>query len=254
MSGMRMGIGVMVVIIGCCVFADVARAEGVEFIRSKKKGPPPPAVVGGAATGIVAPGPSLLKNGDFEKGTGWPENWEKTKAAGSDAKTQAGVQIETATGEAAHGRVLHMKMDKAAADAPGMMIISEPLAVTQGKTYHVSVEVKSMAPAVILFVKGMGDYVAKNGKNSVLYEKKQESRLKKGEWGVMSFDFTPGYRGLNDAQRKVYEKRGIKVPTVNRIQIELFAYHPAGEVYFDNVRVTEGATGPAYITEDATKK
>lgn len=244
------------IVILILVLSLPARAAEITPTGPKPTGP---AVIGGAATGIVAPGINLLKNGDFEKGTAWPEGWEKTKAPGGNEKTQAGVKIELADGGAGHGRVLHMTMDQAAAEAPGMMLLSEPVAVAQGKTYHVSVEVKSMGPAVMLFVKGYGIAPGRGGSGgteTAIFTKPQSSRLKTGQWGVMSFDFTPQTNTLSEAARRVYAKKGITVPVskVDRIRVELYAYYPAGEVYFDNVRVTEGASAAkAYIsTGDAS--
>jgi len=171
---------------------------------------------------------SLLQNGDFEEGKGkpYPDHWEPIKRAGISIVDEGGP----------HGRVVKFELDQATADGPGLMYYSEPIPVVEGKTYVYQVDIKSEAPSSIIFVKG---YTMFRGREREIYRKQNKVYLAKGEWGTVRADLTPRSPG----GQKVLAHRKIDLPKVDYVKVDLYAYHPKGVIYFDNVAIYEAPEG-----------
>ena len=163
---------------------------------------------------------NLLVNGDFEKGKDSPSGWETLKRPGLEWVDVGG----------RHGRVLRMRLDRPTARTTGLMYHSQPIPVEQGQTYGIKLQIKSMGPRVIVFVKG---YANVRGEEREIYRRKRQSRLPTGEWGIFETTFTP----RSPMGAKALRHRNLTLPIVDRVNVMLYAYHPEGMVEFDNVAV-----------------
>lgn len=190
--------------------------------------------------------PNLVKNGDFEQGGANPEHWEPIE--------KEGIRIEDVGGE--HGRVLRFDVPRDVARGPGLMYYSDYIPIETDTTYRFQMDVKidkNSGCTSILFIKGYADF---RGRERLIYKRKKEIIFdKKGEhndktdpayraehgivrpdeWGKLSIYFTP----QSPKGHKVLAHRGVEVPVVDRIRVDLYAYGgDAGTLWFDNVRIT----------------
>ena len=183
--------------------------------------------------------PNLVKNGDFESG------FAKDEKGKTDAKHPLHWRvfdkpgIELVRVGPPHKHVLRLEVDRRTARSPGLRYQSEPIPATPGKTYDVSMDIRSSGIGVIIWVKGYA--VLKGGTFSgrprEIYNHKKEARLpKKNEWTRFESYFTP----REPAGAAVRKRRGVATPSVEHLRVQLYAYGgSAGVAEFDNVRLTE---------------
>ena len=159
----------------------------------------------------------LCPNGDFSKGKDLPESWTVVR---EDVKAQ--VEWTRRPGGAEADQCLAYRMKPAAADSSGIAVLSAEVAVEEGAYYRVGADILSKGPSVIIFVKGYADF---DGQMREIYN--HQARYypeKKGEWE----------RRLTEAFRPRHPWLKVK-----SLRVMLYAYHPAGDVYFDNVSVKQ---------------
>jgi len=159
----------------------------------------------------------LCPNGDFSKGQDLPEGWTVVR---DDVKAQ--VEWTRRPGGAETDKCLAYRMKPAAADSSGIAVLSAEVAVEEGAYYRVGADILSKGPSVIIFVKGYADF---DGQMREIYN--HQARYypeKKGEWE----------RRLTEAFRPRHPWLKVK-----SLRVMLYAYHPAGDVYFDNVSVKQ---------------
>lgn len=178
--------------------------------------------------GDEKPEKNLVPNGDFEKrrsaGQG-PADWEALKS---------GREWIDLKGE--HGRIIRFTIPKKIAAGEGYKYFSDNFPIEQGKTYRCQIDIRTHGPSVVVFLEGMAQF---QGELRRIYRKqiKSDKRVKKGQWSRLDFTFTP--QAPTQVSNKVLERRGIAVPTVTKMHVEFFGYHPEGVVEFDNVRIFE---------------
>ena len=190
--------------------------------------------------------PNLVKNGDFELGGKNPDDWETIE--------KEGISVEDVGPP--HGRVLRFDVAREIARTTGLMYYSGYVPIETDTTYRYQMDVKigkGSGCTSILFIKGYADF---NGRERLIYKRKKEIIFDKAgkhndktdpayraehgivrpdEWGKLSIYFTP----QSPKGWKVLERRGKKMPVVDRIRVDLYAYGgDAGTIWFDNVRIT----------------
>lgn len=187
---------------------------------------------------IFAAGVNLVANGDFEKANPRdprrPLHW--------DLPDGLGVQWLTAPGNG-HGKAIRMntaiseqamvaqwkKMGltqwdipnaagNAVAETYGLSFYSDPIAVTSGMAYRVSFDFKGHSGGGKLWVRGWGMF---DGERRKRWETIVFCRSKGDEWTHFEQDFHPTKRR----------------PEVTEMKVMLYAYYPAGEYWFDNVKI-----------------
>jgi hypothetical protein len=165
--------------------------------------------------------PSLVP-GDFEKGKSHPVGWES-------------FGVDWQMGEAhweSHpdepGKCIVFRMSPGVAAMEGVAYYTQFFDIEPGATYRISVDVKSMAPTVKVFVK----YYAwlhtpsePKGQWREVGRSPMNCRGPKGQWGTH----------VRDCHPRVYKTRAERTYTPKKCRIGLYAYHPGGVVYFDDV-------------------
>lgn len=108
----------------------------------------------------------------------------------------------------------------------GVHLYSDAIPVKKDVTYKLSVDVKSGKTAFKLFIKGFAKIKCKNNKYRmrIIYKCYKHCKGTKGKWKTFSRTFTPASK---------------RTPNVTEIKVMLFAYWPPGEVFVDNISVTE---------------
>jgi hypothetical protein len=186
--------------------------------------------------------PNLVQGGDFQKGaggvpTGWDEGWE---GGFVDQYERLGnvVQWIPEAGNA-YNRVVRFTMNQALADSTGVPYYSKAFPIEEGAKYRFQCRWRSNGPSVKVFIKcyaevgseytpdatprpsGMrrGSYVPETSQLRECYRSQQNLYGPKNTWNTQTQDFTP--------KHTKYTPRWGKV--------ELYAYHPAGVVEFDDV-------------------
>ena len=109
----------------------------------------------------------------------------------------------------------------------GVPFYCDPFPVTAGQAYRLDVDFLPGACGVEgktiretkVFVKG---YVVHQGRNRVIFKIYKNCRGKAGAWTRNTLYFHPTDR----------------TPLVKTVRVMLFPYWPAGEYYFDNIRIT----------------
>jgi len=209
---------------------------------------------------VPTTGPELVKNGDFESGTDAPDGWDRPDglttfwARGARSDRGRFLRIDTNVLES-QWRTWREKVKAGAraADAPpkspthapkydtvagtyGIAYFSDPIAVTPGQSYKVTVACHSGGDDFFfpkLFIRGYGNVA---GESRVVYD---------------------AYLALRTAtQGKDWETnvRLIRIPTdtrapVTHVRLMLYAYWPPGCYEFDDVSMKEVA--PTAAPSDA---
>ena len=185
---------------------------------------------------------NLIPNGNFENGRLMPDHW------GSNAKKNSTVQVyESAKGrviegknllwnktESPTGRCIEFRLNEPAkqwtsiAATSGMEYESEYIPCAYNQKYKISLDIKSVGingkkngPKVIVFVKAYR-YDKKKMKSFEVYRAPMHCYLENpGDWSTCSRTFK------------------IKVSTVQKMKVVVYAYWPKGVVCFDNVSLIE---------------
>ena len=174
---------------------------------------------------------ALLANGDFSqvdpKDTGKPAGWEKPDGLGVQWVNKA-IKMDTRVSE----RAMVAQWQKtgltqwnipnpagnAIAETYGLSYYSDPIPVKSGQTYRVSFDYKGQSGGAKLWVRGWGMY---QGEKRRRWETIVNCRTKSGDWTRFEQDFHPTkYR-----------------PEVTEMRVMLYAYHPPGEYWFDNIKI-----------------
>ena len=159
--------------------------------------------------------PELCANADFSKGKELPEDWTVVR---DDVKDQ--VAWERRPGGTETDRCLAYHINEATAATSGIAVLGAEIPIEEGAYYRVGVDILSKKPKVILFIKGYGRV---GGELREIYNHQARYYPEKpGEWE----------RRLTEAFRPRHP--WLKV---ERLRVMLYAYHPAGDVFFDNVSV-----------------
>jgi len=180
----------------------------------------------------------ILANGDFEKA----DATNSTKPANWDRVDGLGVQWTQAP-DAAHGKAIRMdtrlseqamqaqwiktgltniwnipKPEKnAIAETYGLSLYSEPMPVKPGQAYRITFDFKGRGGAKV-WVRGYGVFA---GERRRRWETFVDCKGKGDGWTAQSQIFHP----------TKFRK------DVTEMKVMLFAYYPAGEYWFDNVRI-----------------
>ena len=175
-------------------------------------------------------GPSLVR-GDFETGTSHPDGWEPF---GVDWQMR---QAHWESHPDGPGKCIVFRMSKGVAGMEGVAYYTKFFDITPGATYRLQVHVKSLAPTVKIFVKYYA-WLHTPGEPEGQWREVGRSPLNckgpKGQWGVHRRDCHP----------KVYLTRAKRTYTPKKCRIGLYAYWPAGVVYFDDLVFKQIADAP----------
>ena len=166
-------------------------------------------------------GPNLVKNPGFEQADGdHPASWD---AWGKDYHHDM-VQWIDAPGPGGNGKCMKFEMNADIAGSYGVGYYGEPIDISDGKRYRFSVRVKSMGPAVKIFLKHYRYFPAKGneaeGQWRVTRDAPMNCRGSNGRWTEFVRDFSPHRNDAHDP---------------SRTRVELYAYWPEGIVYYDDV-------------------
>jgi len=175
-------------------------------------------------------GPNLVK-GDFETGTTHPEGWEPF---GVD--WQMG-QAHWERNPDGPGKCIVFRMSKGVAAAEGVAYYSNFFPIEPGATYRLQVRVKSMRPTCKVFVKYYA-WVKTPSEPQGQWREVGRSPLNprgpKGQWSTHQRDCHP----------RIYRTRANRVFVPEKCRIGLYAYWPAGVVYWDDVVFKKIADAP----------
>lgn len=194
---------------------------------------------------------SLLPNGDFEQ----PDPRDPTKPAGWDRVDGLGVQWVSVAG---HGKAIRMntavsEQDMVAqwtrsgltkyvfanpgsnpiADTYGLSYSSDFVPVKSNQAYRIRFDYRGASGGGKVWVRGYGLHA---GERRRLYETIVFCRTPDRQWHTLTQVFFP-----TKAR-----------PEVTEMAVMLFAYHPAGEYWFDNVRL-EPISAAEYESERSSR-
>lgn len=178
-----------------------------------------------------AKGPNLLRYTGFETGKGHPAGWEPF---GVD--WQMG-QAHWESNPDESGKCIVFRMSGGVAAMEGVAYYTQFFPIEPGATYRVSVRVKSMAPTVKIFVKYYA-WLHTPGEPQGQWREVGRSPMNckgpKKQWKTHQRDCHP----------RVYQTRAQRTYTPKKCRIGLYAYHPGGVVYFDDVIFKKIADAP----------
>ncbi len=164
-------------------------------------------------------GPNLVKNPSFEQGTDHPESWEPFD------KSYHHKGVSWVASPEGKGKCIKFDLTPAVAGGPGIGYYGDPISIKDGTIYRFSVRVRSDGPTVKIFLKHYKYLPPGPNEKEGQWRETRRAPLnckggKRGEWKTYVRDFRPHRDDEHD-------------PAVTRV--ELYAYHPAGTVYFDDV-------------------
>jgi len=167
-----------------------------------------------------AEGPNLVKNPGFEEADGdHPAFWDPW---GKDYHHNM-VQWVDAPGPGGNGKCIKFEMNADIAGSYGVGYYGEPIDISDGKRYRFSVRVKSMGPAVKIFLKHYCYFSARGNETEGQWRETRRApmncRGSNKEWKEFVRDFSPHRSDAHDP---------------SRTRVELYAYWPEGIVYFDD--------------------
>jgi hypothetical protein len=168
-------------------------------------------------------GPNLVgQSRGFELGKAHPLGWER-------------FGVDWQMGEAhwekhpdEQGKCIVFRMSPGVAAVEGVAYYSEFFDISPGATYRVQVKLKSMAPTCKVFVKyyaWLHTPTEPKGQWREVGRSPLNPKGPKGQWGVYQRDCHP----------RVYRTRRQRVYKPEKCRIGLYAYHPGGVVYWDDV-------------------
>ncbi|MFH1423041.1 MAG: hypothetical protein ABIH42_10070 [Planctomycetota bacterium] len=199
-------------------------------------------------------GTELVKNGTLEAGADSPDNWDEidnlTTFWGKRDENNKCFKFDSdILEEEAEKRRSEMKLPKNNRPSPtkkttppekqkyetiaaleGALIWSDFINIEAGKSYYLSCEVKTAAPAVKIWVKGYRSEITGREKVDITYKKYFPtedffSKDKLNKWVTVEGDFTPQHPN----------------PTMipQKIKIMVMVYWPRGEAFLDNFSIRE---------------
>lgn len=169
-----------------------------------------------------AKAPNLLKGEGFETGKTHPDGWERF---GVD--WQMG-EVHWEKNPDGAGKCIVFRMSEAVAAVEGDYYFSEFFDIEPGATYRIAFRVKTMAPTCKVFVKyyaWLHTPTEPEGQWREVGRTQINCRTKRGEWVAEQRECHP----------QIYVTRAQRVYTPKKCRIGLYAYWPAGVVYWDDV-------------------
>jgi hypothetical protein len=199
-------------------------------------------------------GPELVKNGGFEAGTKSPDNWQRidglTTFWPAEGRTGKGLKVVT---DVYHDQwVEWQKQYKAGATADkapkaaqtsgakydtvagiyGVAYDSDPIPVTPGKSYKISVSYKGTSDDFFfpkLFIRG---WAKVDNTDQVVYD------------AYLALRCATGGKDWESNVRIIDVPRDTQSP-IKFIKLKIYAYWPPGTFYFDDVSMKECEPQPA---------
>jgi len=160
--------------------------------------------------------PNLVKNPGFEKadpdGTG-PAHWQKVEP-----------QMAWTANPDGPGKVIRYEMNRGTAITYGLDFYSDWIPIQAGATYRFACRYKTLGPTPKIFLKGYHPFPAQHGypaQRRETYRRQVHPKGGKGEWHTVTADFIPS------------ATRPEHTPTF--LKVDLYAYWPAGVIYWDDV-------------------
>ena len=179
-------------------------------------------------------GPNLVRNPGFEQpnaaGDG-PADWQPIE------KT-----MTWTTPPDGNGKVIRYEMDEGVAGGYGLDFYSDWIAIEPGATYRFSCRYKSMGPTPKIFLKGYHAFPAMDGyeaQRRETYRRQVHPAGQKKQWNTVTADFIP--LSLNPDQTPTF------------LKVDLYAYWPAGVIYWDDIVLKKVRDAPAPKPEPAAK-
>jgi len=176
-------------------------------------------------------GPNLVRNPGFEtpsaSGKG-PADWQEAGALPTGGK------VTWAPNPDGPGKVIHYDMDAGTAGGYGMAYYSDWIAIEPGATYRFSCRYKSLGPTVKVFLKGYHEFPPQEGfpaQRRETYRRQVHPGGEKKQWNSVVADFIPCHDNPN--QQPTY------------LKVDLYAYWPKGEVYWDDIVLKKVRDAPA---------
>ncbi len=182
-------------------------------------------------------------NGSFSKklpGKDWPAGWHLVRP---DLKPQ--VSWAQRPGAKPGDKCIACDMKKKTAANEGIMLASDYIPVKDQAYYQASVEILSEKPSVIFWVRG---YIDMDGQKRPTYRHQVRFYPREEKRGKFERLTTEPFRPRNPTAKVEY------------IRVMVYAYHPAGRVYFDNAwlkRVevkNDKPPKPAFLKEGGGEK
>jgi len=163
-------------------------------------------------------GPNLVKNPSFELGLEHPQFWEPF------GKSYHHGGVSWVASPEGKGKCIRFKMGAGVAGGPGIGYYGDRISIKDGKIYRFSIRVRSDGPTVKIFLKHYKLFPAGPNEEKGQWRETRRAPLnckggERGKWKTYTRDFRPHRDDKHD-------------PSVTRV--ELYAYHPAGTVYFDD--------------------
>ena len=163
--------------------------------------------------------PNLVTNPGFEDGDAHPKGWEPFD------KSYHHKSVSWGPTPGGRGRCIRFKLTKEIAATYGVAYYGDRIPIEDGEVYRVSIRVRSDGPTVKVFLKHYRFFPPGPNEKEGQWRETRRAPMNcyfdaKGEWQTFTRDFRPHRDDKHD-------------PTVTRV--ELYAYHPAGTVWFDNV-------------------
>jgi hypothetical protein len=160
--------------------------------------------------------PNLVANPGFEQagadGTG-PAHWQNVEP-----------QMAWTANPDGPGKVLAYDMDKETAATCGLDFYSDWIPIEAGATYRFACRYKTLGPTPKIFLKGYHAFPAQHGyaaQRRETYRRQVHPKGGKGTWHTVTADFIPS------------ATRPEHTPTF--LKVDLYAYWPAGVIYWDDV-------------------
>lgn len=178
--------------------------------------------------------PNLLAGEGFETGKDHPDGWEPF---GVDWQMKEAHWEKNPDGP---GRCIAFRMSEAVAGMEGDYYFSEFFEIEPGATYRIQFRVKTMAPTCKIFVKyyaWLHTVTEPEGQWREVGRTQINCRTKKGEWVTEQRECHP----------KVYLTRAQRTHVPKKCRIGLYAYWPAGVVYWDDVVFKKIADAPKEV-------
>jgi len=176
-------------------------------------------------------GPNLAANGGFET----------PSAAGDGPAGWQSVEKEMAWTDHPDGpgKVILYRMGKATAVSYGLDFYSDWIPIEPGAVYRFSCRYKTLGPTVKIFLKGYHEFPPEEGfpaQRRETYRRQVHPSGGPGEWQTVEADFVPS------------STRPEHAPAF--LKVDLYAYWPAGVVYWDDVVLKKVRDAPPAAGEE----
>ncbi len=170
--------------------------------------------------------PNLVANPGFEvpdSGGSGPARWQNVEP-----------QMAWTANPDGPGKVIKYDMNKETAATYGLDFYSDWIPIEAGATYRFACRYKTLGPTPKIFLKGYHAFPAENGypaQRRETYRRQVHPKGGKGEWHTVTADFIPS------------ATRPEHTPTF--LKVDLYAYWPAGVIYWDDVVLKKVRDAPA---------